>query len=733
MLQENFIRFQLNLFKPFASSCSLKLAREGQDKLGELFAFAYKNDVKYESCTLDGFEAVMISPEDELTGGIILYLHGGGYTCGDIKYAKGFGTTLASKCGIKVFCPAYRLAPESVFPAAVDDALASYKYLITLGFAPADIILCGESAGGGLAYSLCLKLKELGYTMPAGIIAASPWSDLTMSGESYQKNADNDPSMELKRLEFYANCYVHGKPEGTEDMEKDRSLKKEPLLSPLFGDLTGLPPSLLFVGGDEIMLDDTVALHKKLLDCGCRSKMIIRKKMWHAYVLYCLKENESDFDAIEKFISRTVSKPKKLRWMRLDNAAKIYPAIKTRRWNNFFRLSATLNETVDKSILKSALDVTVRRFPSIAVRLRRGFFWYYLQEVKEAPEISDEEAYPLKNTPFDDIRECAFRVIAYQNRIAVEFFHAITDGNGGLVFLKTLVAEYIFQKYGETLPFTDGVLDRLEEAKESEIEDSFLKYTGRINADRGERRTFMIEGTPEPDDFCTNTNFIMDADEVIRESKKRGVTVTSFLTAALIAATISIQNDTVANKKHHKDVRILLPVNLRSFFKSDSLRNFVLFVIAGVDVRLGDYSLDELCEIVYHQLKLELTEKEMQKRISVNVNMEQKAYLKVVPLFIKNLAMKAAFNLLSENKSCFSFSNLGVVKAPEKMKEYVKGMDFILGVQARAPYNVGVLTYNGRMYMNFIRNIKEPLLEQRFYEVLHSVGIHVLLQSNCRD
>ena len=172
--------------------------------------------------------------------------------------------------------------------------------------------------------------------------------------------------------------------------------------------------------------------------------------------------------------------------MRLDNAAKIYPAAKRRNWNNFFLLSATLTEPVDTAVLRSALDVTARRFPSMAVRLRRGVFWYYLEQIPQAPAIQPEKSCPLAHAPFDQVRRCALRVLVYHDRIAVEFFHAITDGTGGTIFLKTLLAEYLCQKYGITVPAEDGVLGRLEEPDEEELEDSFLRYAGDVKASRKE-------------------------------------------------------------------------------------------------------------------------------------------------------------------------------------------------------------------------------------------------------
>ena len=160
-------------------------------------------------------------------------------------------------------------------------------------------------------------------------------------------------------------------------------------------------------------------------------------------------------------------------------------------------------------MLRAALDVTVRRFPSIAVRLRRGAFWYYLEEITKAPAIEEDKSYPLVHVPFDDVRKCAFRVLVYGSRIAVEFFHAVTDGTGGLIFLKTLVAEYLCQKYKINIPAENGVLGRLEDPDPEELEDSFLRYAGDITASRAEQTAYHMSGTPEPDGFLNLTTLML--------------------------------------------------------------------------------------------------------------------------------------------------------------------------------------------------------------------------------
>ena len=713
------VRAQLNLFKPVMTSCSLEASRKGQDKLGELMTALHRSEIMTKNHDFQHFQGAWIMPQDQRRGGVVLYLHGGGYTCGSLEYAKGFSSVLAAECGVRVFCAAYRLAPEHRYPAAVEDALEAYQYLLKKGYAGHQILLCGESAGGGLIYALCLKLKELGLPLPCGLIGISPWTDLTGSGKSYEENREVDPSMSPELLQFYAKCY-------TDD-------PANPLCSPLFGDLTGFPPSLLFVGGDEVMLDDTRMLHEKLVKSGCRSKLIVAPERWHAYVLYCLSENmPQDFETINRFIDKVLSPARSLRWMKLDNAAKIYPAAKRRNWNNFFRISATLTEPVDVAVLRSALDVTARRFPSIAVRLRRGMFWYYLEQIPHSPAIQEEKSCPLAHAPFHEVRQCAFRVLVYHNRFAVEFFHALTDGTGGLTFFKTLLAEYLSQKYGLTIPAGDGVLGRLEEPDAEELEDSFLRYAGNIKASRKEATAWHLTGTPEKDGFKDLVTLMIPAPVLKECAKAHGVTVTELLCAAMMQAICQLQAEKVPQRSHRKPVKVLLPVNLRNLFPSKTLRNFASYITPEVDPRMGDYTFDEICAAVHHRMGLENNPQTMRAKFAANVASEQSPLLRVMPLFIKNLAMKAVFDTVGECKSCLCLSNLGVVRLPEVMAPYVARMDFIIGVQAKAPHNCGVLTWNDTVYINCIRSIREPELELHFYRVLHQLGLPVKVESNQR-
>lgn len=712
-------RKHLGRLKPLMDACSLDMIRMGQDKIGSLMHISGKGKVVIKEHSFENFKSCWVIPRDERREGVLLYLHGGGYASGDMSYTKGVSTTLAIETGIRVFAPAYRLAPEYPFPSALDDSFEAYHYLLSKGYSPDRITLLGESAGGGLCYSLLLRLREEGEQMPAGVIAISPWTDLTAKGESYKTNEDKDPSISLKLLNFYADMYA-----------KDKS---NPLVSPLYAELNGMPPSRIFVGGDEIMLDDAVSLHDRLKKFGCQSHLTVKEERWHAYILYALAEDRDDLKEINSFLDKVMGKANKLKWMRLDNAAKIYPAARRQNWSNVFRLSATLKDEVDTEVLSSALDVTVRRFPSIATRLRKGAFWYYLEQISKAPPIMEENSFPLTRMSKKEISTCAFRVLVYKNRIAVELFHSLTDGTGALIFLKTLIAEYLQQKYGISITAEKGVLPRLEDPGDAELEDSFQRYAGAVNASRRESNAWHLSGTVETAGFLNLTCFKLPVKEVIDKAHEYGVTLTAFLTAVMMSSLTDLQKKKVANPKRLKPIKVLIPVNLRSLFPSKTIRNFAFYTTPEIDPRLGDYSFKDICMAVHHRMGLDVNPHVMSSKIATNVNSERSLIVRIMPLFLKNLVMKAVFDAVGEKKSCITLSNLGKVTVPDEMAPFIERFDFILGVQATAPNNCGVISWGDTVYINFIRNTCEPEVEYCFHKTLESLGLHAEVESNSRN
>lgn len=419
--------------------------------------------------------------------------------------------------------------------------------------------------------------------------------------------------------------------------------------------------------------------------------------------------------------------PEPQKWMRLDNAAKIFPAVKRRDWSNVFRLSATLRQPVDPQWLQEAVALVAPRFPSMFVSLHRGLFWYYLEQLPEPPQVRPDSGCPLIHMTSRELETCALRVLYFQNRIAVEFFHSITDGNGGLVFLKTLTAAYVSLQDGREIQPGAGVLDWRMPPDPAEWEDSFLKVAGQVSMSRREENAFRIQGIREPDGFLHLTVATIDSGALRDLARGYGVTITAFLSAVMLEAILELRP-----RRSKKWAKITIPVDLRRLFESRTLRNFALTVNVGVDPRLGAYTLDELCKVIQGQLAMQVTPQQMAARVAANVNPERALAMKVVPLPFKNLAMRLAYRIVGECKGTLNISNLGLTQLPEELAPHVANLDFIIGPQLTYFNNCGVVSYGGWTRINLIRSLREPELERRFITKLVELGLEVTVESNQR-
>ncbi|MGI6005441.1 MAG: alpha/beta hydrolase [Christensenellales bacterium] len=290
-LISNVLRSQLRIIRPLLGKGGIIASRNIQEKLGELGAKVNAGSIDYEPEPFALFEAAWAKPKSfkRGKGRVILYLHGGGYVAGDINYAKGFGGIIAVETCCRVLCVAYRLAPEHPYPAALEDALTSYRFLLDSGYKSKDIALCGESAGGGLIYALLLKLMQYGLPLPYAMVGISPWVDQALTGASYTGNQKKDPSLYYEMIECYVKMY------GAKDVY-------DPFVSPLYGNFYGAPPSLLFAGSDELLLDDAVALDKKLKSQQCPSFLHVEDGMWHGYVLFGVPEAQEALSRMAIFL-----------------------------------------------------------------------------------------------------------------------------------------------------------------------------------------------------------------------------------------------------------------------------------------------------------------------------------------------------------------------------------------------------------------------------------------------
>ena len=416
----------------------------------------------------------------------------------------------------------------------------------------------------------------------------------------------------------------------------------------------------------------------------------------------------------------------------LDNAAKIFPSTIGKNQHHIYRMSMTLCEKVDKEVLQSALEVTIHRFPSIAARLRRGIFWYWLESVEHAPVVQPENEFLMKGMTERDLSKYCFRVIYGENTIIVEFFHAICDGSGAMVFLKSLIAEYLEQKYNKNIPCGVGVLNRMESPKLSEIEDCYSKYAGPKAAERTLSKAYRLAGTVEKDGMLHISQIKLDVDQARICAKKHGLTLTELFASALISSITDIQKNKL-DKFRNKPILIAVSINLRKFFACLTLRNFSLSATVGIDPQQGKWSFDEIGKRVHHQLATLVTKKEMEAATAANVQIERVAAFRWMPLFLKNAMMKGAYSVCGINSCCLSLSNLGAIDLPDEMKPYVTDISCCMDANRRSTNSCAVLSYNGTLYINFCRSIKETRLEQGFCNVLKSLGLDIKTRAIITD
>jgi len=284
---ENLLQMLANQVPDWHSPIS-KL-RENFETAAQLFMVG--RDVRVEKTVLDGIPAEWLTPSNARTDRVLIYLHGGAYCIGSLNTHRALASNLARSAKARCVNVDYRLTPEHVFPAAVEDGVKAYRSLMDEGVPARNIVIAGDSAGGGLAMATLLSLRDQGVALPRGAVIISPWTDLLGTGESVKTKASVDPILNPDALDFYAAMYCKG------DM-------RDPLASPLYGDLTGLPPLLIQVGTDEILLDDATRLAERANAVGVKVDLRIAEGMLHVWHLFAslVPEGEQGIDEAGEWV-----------------------------------------------------------------------------------------------------------------------------------------------------------------------------------------------------------------------------------------------------------------------------------------------------------------------------------------------------------------------------------------------------------------------------------------------
>lgn len=405
---------------------------------------------------------------------------------------------------------------------------------------------------------------------------------------------------------------------------------------------------------------------------------------------------------------------------RLDNSAIIHLAAKRKSYTNTFRIVVQIKEPVCPGVLQDALNHITPRFPTIIAGIRKGAFQYKVVPVKTPPKAVREQGCLVPMTA-EELENCAFRVLYGEYRIAVEIFHSLTDGYGGMVVISSLVAEYLRRAYSLYIP-VDGILaDTESECVQEELTDDYFTYSGKKAAVPKHRNVYQLpSGVALGPNTLTRTQKY-DVDMILQTAHRYGVSTTAFLTAVMAESVMEIQQKHCRDEQDKKPIQIMIPVNLRRLFNSQTLRNFSLYALTYIGLEKKRPEFSKLAESISDQLKKQVTSEHMAAEMATHTKGETFFLYRILPLPIKWLLLRAGHMIFGESNSCISISNLGVISLPMEMTDYVEGIDFILTPRIRSPYNCGVVSFNGKISVSFSRHCPEPELEDVFFAKLENL------------
>lgn len=453
-----------------------------------------------------------------------------------------------------------------------------------------------------------------------------------------------------------------------------------------------------------------------------------RKKKRRQKIKQLIKNKKLEEKQIRKTQEETIRELEKrgkfASWFRLDNAASIYPSAVEKDWNFVYRITATFYEKINPAILQMAVDDIMPRFPSFNVRLCHGFFWNYYERNFSRLKIEREADFPCRPFDLENTDGFLIRILYSDHNIMLEVFHGISDGRGSLYFFNSLIARYL-ERLGEKIENYVGCSSYLDIPSEEEIEDSFFSNATQEKIKREkEHAAYKIKGNYMPSGMVNTVEGEMSVSQVKEVAKKFGTSISVFLSAVVGYVVYK------KRKNSKKPVRISVPIDLRTRFGSSTLRNFSSYVNVEVD---GDnLSFEDVVNIIKEKLG-NIDKRTLQANINANVKIQKNFFVKIMPLFLKNIVLKTCFNYLGENYQTLALSNIGKVEVPKEFEKHIDSYSINLGRSLHNEKSIGVISFKDKLNMCISSKLYETETERDIFKILSSFGIDITVYSNRRD
>ncbi len=426
----------------------------------------------------------------------------------------------------------------------------------------------------------------------------------------------------------------------------------------------------------------------------------------------------------------TKSKKFQPAWAKLDNTAILFPVIATKDMSNVYRICATLKEEVDGELLQKAQDILLPRFLAFRMRLKMGVFWYYFEENdKEPPRVLEENSFPGAYINKSLNNQYMFRVTYYKKRINLEVFHALTDGYGGLLFLKELIYQYLRLAHPEEL---SGEKDRLSPGLILDMEDSYVKSFRKAKSHKEayrSKRAVVIRGEKRPKGEVGVTCGYFPLDQLKAAAKSHGLTINQYLVGTFVYA---VYREYLKGSPGDRPINCCVPVDLRGFYDSHTTKNFFAMVAAQFQPEKEEYTYDEVLAIVAQSLKEQITKEHLDTILSYNVSNEQNIFLRPIPIFIKNIAIRSVYESTADATTA-TVTNIGDVKLREPYDKYVEHFYTMLSMSRGQNLKGGIVSYNGTLIITFTTVLADLSIQKKFFRMISKDGVKVAVETNDPD
>ena len=414
---------------------------------------------------------------------------------------------------------------------------------------------------------------------------------------------------------------------------------------------------------------------------------------------------------------------KDVTWRRLDNSAKIFPIASSKKYSSVFRLSAVLKEKINPKILKQSVNIVLKNLNSFKVKLKKGAFWYYFEENNKEVIIEEEKEYPCKYIDPNTNNDYLFKVTYWENKINLDIFHSLTDGNSGIIFLREIIYTYIELAHPEK--FNKKL--RIERKISNNTEDDYLKnYDKKSKNSKGGKKAYILEGKKLPLAAIGVIHVNIDLKELKEKAKEKGVTITQYLTSVLIYA---IYNSNYKEHKGKRPIKICIPVDLKKYFKSETISNFFSYITIQTENNVNLDSFNEIVKFVKEDFNKKLTKEEISKTMSSNVKLGNNIFIKSIPLFLKLIIVKLSYIEIRKYTTT-TFSNIGRIGIIGEYQKYIDKFMMLIAPESVEKIKCSACSFENKLIFTFTSVLEKTEVEERFCEKLKEDGIEIYVEGN---